>query len=381
MRRPTSSFAGSGNLPSVPAGRGMSLEALARAEKWVASWAHRPSSGSRATGRRLAIVLSGGATRGAYQVGVIDVLARQGVVPDLLVGTSVGAINAAYWAFHPGDDVGLRLLDVWRDAGRARVVPDRPLRIVGNLIGSRFHERSSLARFLERELPSPASTIESARLPLHIVACNLRTCAATDFDHGPALPALLASAAIPGVFPPVIVEGEPYVDGGVVANCPIGVARKAGASDVLVIDLVGESVWVPGGGFNILERVVNASLADQTKRELESLRGSLQIALLRPRYDLVPAFGDFSQTLMLYRQGQLEAERFLAEHWLGAQQVRPGVMEFEAPEAVATVVRRGQRPRRLHSVFENVRHRTGQAQGGKAAPGAGRPLLAHPTDG
>lgn len=109
------------------------------------------------------------------------------------------------------------------------------------------------------------------------------------------------------------------------------------------------------------------SLAHQTQRELDSLRGTLPIALLRPGCDVTPGFGDFSQTLVLYRQGQLEAERFLLEHWLGAQHVRPGVMEFEAPEAVATVVPRGRPPRRPLSVFERVRRRTAGPQRAKPA--------------
>lgn len=309
------------------------IRRLPEVSRWLGPWSPRHSAdGHGRPRRRLAVVLSGGATRGAFQVGVIDVLARHGIVPDLLVGTSVGAVNAAYWAFHPREDVGSRLLDVWRDAGRARVLPARPLRIVGNLIGSRLHERSGLARILERELPSPTSTIESATLQLHIVACNLRTGAAVDFDRGPALPALLASAAVPGIFAPVVIEGDSYVDGGVVANCAIDVARRAGATDVIAVDLVGESGWVLGGGLGALQQAVNVSLANQTERELAAMQTTLRIALLRPRYDFALGFGDFSQTLVLYRQGQLTAELFLAEHWLGARRVRPGVVEFGAAE-------------------------------------------------
>ncbi len=353
----TSRIGRSRERPAPVAERSASPPALARAQAWLGS-----RTGWRSTimhprsGRRLAVVLSGGATRGAFQVGVIDVLARHGVVPDLVVGTSVGAINAAYWAFHPDQDVGLRLLEVWREAARARVLPDRPLRIVGNLIGSRLHERGSLARILERGLPSPGSMIESARLPLHIVACNLRTGAATDLDRGPALSALLASAAVPGVFPPVMVEGEPLVDGGLVANCPIDIATQAGATDVLAVDLVGESPWVPGGGFGALERAVSVSLADQTRREVERLRSTVRIAVLRPRYDLAPGLGDFSQTLALYGYGRLAAERFLVEHCPAAGRVRPGIMEFETAGTVVALAPPGQR--RLRAVWESVHHRS-----------------------
>lgn len=347
------------------------LRAIQEAGSRPASWSlWRRTGGARRPRRKLAVVLSGGATRGAFQIGVIDVLARNGIVPDLLVGTSVGAINAAHWAFHPGQDVGARLLEVWREAARARILPDRPLRILGNLIGSRLHERSGLVRILERELPNVAATIESAHLPLHIVACDLRTGAAVDFDRGPALPALLASAAVPGVFPPVVIEGEPYVDGGVVANCPIEVAWHAGATDVIAVDLVGESVRVPAlGGFGALERALNVSLANQTRRELEALQPELRVALLRPRYDLAPGFGDFSQTLALYLHGRFAGERFLAEHWLGAGKVRPGVMdvEVEGSGRAAPVPSSGLRARWLRTAFDRVRRQEGEVPPGEAA--------------
>lgn len=347
------------------------LGASREAVSWPASWSpwHR-TSGNRRPRRRLAVVLSGGATRGAFQIGVIDVLTRRGIVPDILVGTSVGAINAAYWAFHPGEDVGPRLLEVWREAARARILPDRPLRILGNLIGSRLHERSGLGRILERELPNVAATIESAQVPLHIVACDLRTGAAVDFDRGPALPALLASAAVPGVFPPVFIEGEPYVDGGVVANCPIEVAWQAGATDVIAVDLAGESVRVPAlGGFRALERALNVSIANQTRRELEALQPELRVALLRPRYDLAPGFGDFSQTAALYLHGRFAGERFLAEHWLGAGKVRPGVMDVEVEGAgpAAPVASSGLRAPRLRSAFDRMHHRRREVPPGEAA--------------
>jgi predicted acylesterase/phospholipase RssA len=72
---------------------------------------------------RLAVVLGGGASLGAFEVGVIDVLARRGIVPDLLVGTSIGAVNAAFWALHPSPDVGARLLEFWLDCDRSTMIP------------------------------------------------------------------------------------------------------------------------------------------------------------------------------------------------------------------------------------------------------------------
>lgn len=295
-----------------------------------------PSGEAEAPGK-LALVLSGGATRGAFQVGVIDVLNRQGIQPDLLIGTSVGAINAAYWAFHPGEDLGVRLLGVWHEAAEGRILPDQALRIVGSVIASRLHERNSLARILRRELPHPEASIEEATLPLQVVACNLGTGRVHVFSRGPALPALLASAAVPGVFPPVMIEGEPYADGGLVANCPLQVAHASGATDVIAVDLIGGiAPWTHAGVLDTVERAVNVSLAKQTDAELASLPSGLRVAVLRPRLDPAPGFGDFSQTLSLYRSGRDAAELFLAEHWSRDGRVLGGEMEFRAAAGATT---------------------------------------------
>src|SRR5262245_63668687 len=83
---------------------------------------------------RLAVVLSGGANLGAFQVGVIDVLARAGLVPDLLVGTSVGAFNAAFWGFHPGPDVGAKLEVIWHGISRSVLIGRHPIFVLPRLL-------------------------------------------------------------------------------------------------------------------------------------------------------------------------------------------------------------------------------------------------------
>src|SRR5919201_5167213 len=95
-----------------------------------------PAPLDRAAERRplLAVVLGGGGTRGAYEVGVIDALASAGIIPDMLVGTSVGAINAAFWALNPTRDAGRRLLDVWLETDRSLLAPEGWLQILPRLI-------------------------------------------------------------------------------------------------------------------------------------------------------------------------------------------------------------------------------------------------------
>src|SRR5579884_2102390 len=125
--------------------------------------------------RRLAAVLSGGGMMGAFQAGVVDSLAARAVRPDLVVGTSIGALNGAFWAFHPGPEVGESLDGIWRKWPR-EVMPSRRLALLrqviawpGYLLGTH-----GLVRMIDHEFGIDAR-IEDARVPLAIVAADAGT--------------------------------------------------------------------------------------------------------------------------------------------------------------------------------------------------------------
>src|SRR5262245_61586759 len=178
--------------------------------------------------RGLAVVFSGGANLGAFQVGVIDVLARAGLVPDLLVGTSVGAFNAAFWAFHPGPDVGTKLEEIWLGIGRSVLLGGHPLLLLPRLLrGHPLFADSGLVRLVRRALP-PEARIEDATHPLEVVVTRALDGTREVLRRGPLESALLASSAIPGLFAPVSIDGTPYVDGGLVANCDLQAVVEAG---------------------------------------------------------------------------------------------------------------------------------------------------------
>jgi patatin-like phospholipase len=221
---------------------------------------------------RLAVVLGGGATLGAFQAGVIDVLARQGVVPDLLVGTSVGAINAAFWAFDPSPDVGDGLLRTWMAANRWTMVPDGPVPIVGRFVQGKHHLTTQ--RGME--------------------------------------------AAIRGAFP----AGADIEDSLIALAV---VAAEAGS---------GEKIVLRTRLSDIAPRALTISLRRQTDLAVRAVAGQARVALLRPRLAARPSFGDFDLTLPLFRWGQRAANAFSAQRMRG-HQVRPGLFEHDTADGPA----------------------------------------------
>ena len=182
-----------------------------------------------------AFVLTGGASLGAVQVGMLRALAEAGVAPDVLTGASVGALNAAWVATH-GWPNGVDGLDrLWRSLRRTDVFPLGPASAVAGLLGRRNHliDGSNLARVIGGNLP--VATFADARLPLHVVTTEVTTGLEVTISEGDLLPALLASAAIPGVFEPVTVRGHELMDGGVADNAPLSVAAALGVTEAWVV--------------------------------------------------------------------------------------------------------------------------------------------------
>ncbi len=146
-----------------------------------------------------AFVLSGGASLGAIHVGMVDALYAEGIRPDMVIGTSVGAVNGAWLA-------------------------------------------GGLAHLLEQHMTF--TRLEDSTIPFSVIVTDVSTGEEVRLDRGPAIEAILASAAIPGVFPPVEINGRTFIDGGIVDNTPISQAIAAGATDVWVLS-TGYSCALP----------------------------------------------------------------------------------------------------------------------------------------
>ena len=182
-----------------------------------------------------AFVLSGGGSLGALQVGMLQALLTAGVQPDLVVGTSVGSINGAWIAVEPDRTRAEQLADMWRRTTRDDVFHFSPLDAIRGLAGKANHLLSNerLRRLLDMHWP--AARLEEAKVPLYVVATDLSTGREVVLSKGPVVDALLASSAIPGVFPPVTIQGRQLVDGGVANHTPLSVAVGLGATTVYVL--------------------------------------------------------------------------------------------------------------------------------------------------
>src|SRR5215831_8202252 len=168
----------------------------------------------------VAFVLSGGASLGAVEVGMLCALEERGIRPDVIVGTSVGAVNGAWLAGHPDAPV-TELAEVWKGLHRGDVFPADPRRGLLAFAGRRrsFFDEGPLRSLIERHLTF--TTLETAPLPLHVVAIEVLTGREVLLSSGPAAEAVLASAALPALFDPVNLDGVAYMDGGVGNNTPV----------------------------------------------------------------------------------------------------------------------------------------------------------------
>lgn len=191
-----------------------------------------------------AFVLSGGAALGSVQVGMLHALWERGVEPDIIIGASAGAINATYLAGSPSL-AGIEALDkVWCDIRRNHVFPTRPLLGLTGFLGRSSHlvPNHGLRKILAARLA--INNLEDAAIPVHVVVTDLLTGNDHTLTTGDAVTAVTASAAIPGVFPPVTIDGATYVDGGVANNTPISHAVDAGADEIWVLP-VGYACALP----------------------------------------------------------------------------------------------------------------------------------------
>jgi NTE family protein len=185
---------------------------------------------------RTAFVLSGGASLGALQVGMLEALYERGITPDFLVGTSVGALNAAFVASRPqSPQTAKELGRVWRELQREDVFPVSMSALVGGVCGRRDHlvPDRELRRLIRRYIQF--GDLADAAIPLHRVAFDLIGGCELPLSEGPAVEAIAASASIPGIFPPVSIGEHRLIDGGVVNNTPISHAVELGAERIYVL--------------------------------------------------------------------------------------------------------------------------------------------------
>jgi NTE family protein len=182
-----------------------------------------------------AFVLGGGGILGAAEAGMLQALAEHGVTPDLVIGSSVGAINGAAYAYEPGMAGARRLTAMWTELGSSDVFGAGVVSQIGTLArsGTHLYDNDGLRTLLGTHLR--ATRIEDLAVPFQCVAASIERAAERWFSRGPVVDAVLASSAVPGLLPPVVMDGEHYLDGGLVDSVPVGRALALGARTVYVL--------------------------------------------------------------------------------------------------------------------------------------------------
>lgn len=257
-----------------------------------------------------ALVLCGGGGHGALEVGFAQALEDRGMTYDRILGTSIGALNGAHLAggMSPAD-----LAKLWKKA--------RLWRLIRPNLGWILHPRalpgllslSGLARLLRCSLP--ACRFEGLKTPLTIVTTDLVSAKACYWeDEGDIIPPLLASMSVPGIFPPIMLNGHPHMDGGIADNAPLGRAEQLGCWRALMIECACAAPCrrPPRGLIGILGRSFEIALARKHRTELTLRSGQIDILRVVPRLENEPGFFDLSASPALIEAGRVQSLAQLA---------------------------------------------------------------------
>jgi NTE family protein len=277
----------------------------------------RMRRGSKTT----AFVLAGGGSLGAVQVGMLMALSDAGVRPDLVVGSSVGALNAAFFAGEPTAAGAAKLATIWRGLRRRDVFPFT-LRTLANWFGptGALFESVRLRRLIEENLGY--ENLQEAGVPLHVVATSLAG-ESVCLSSGRAADAVMASAAIPAVFPAVEIGGRYLMDGAVSGNTPILTAAEIGATRIIVLptgfacNLHEPPRGAVARGFHALTLLI----AHQLVRDLARLAGTVEIFTVPPLCPLSISPFDFGQSAVMIARAADDTRSWLASGGLERQEI------------------------------------------------------------
>ena len=266
-----------------------------------------------------ALVLGGGGPRGAVQIGMLQVLAEHGFVPDRIYGCSVGAVNGVGFACDPTVEGIERMTRIWTGINREHVFPQGRLHGPWLYFQQRdaVYSNSGLRKIVEDGIT--VERLEDTPVPVEVVATSLADGRERWFTYGPAAEAVLASAAMPAIFPPIDIEGDRYIDGGVVNNVPIRRAIDAGATRIVVL-LCNSPVYTPAPSRRPIEAVINAlfvSIHARFPRDMAQLPEGVEVILCVGSEEATRDFDDFSTTEALIAHGREEASEVVRRYGLG----------------------------------------------------------------
>jgi len=261
-----------------------------------------------------AFVLAGGGSLGAVQVGMLHSLAAHGITADLVVGSSVGALNGAYYCGNPSLEGVRQLEEIWRGLRRSDVFPMTWRTLFGFLRRRDFLIASdALCELVEKHLPY--RNLEEAKIPIHIVATDILTGKTAVLSHGRASQAILASSAIPAAFAPVQFEAKYLADGALSSNTPARVAVNMGAIHVIILPTgyACAREKPPAGAIANALHALTLLIATQLLSELGGLDPAVDYFVLPPLCPLDVSPYDFTRTGELIERAIESTDAWIAE--------------------------------------------------------------------
>lgn len=261
-----------------------------------------------------AFVLGGGGVLGAVQVGMLRALLDSGVRPDLVVGTSVGAINGAVVAASPADEVADRLEALWTAPAAGALFTGGTVRRLRELTrtGVAAHSPEPLRRALTELLDG--QRIEDLPVRFSCCAASIEDAAEHWFDRGPVVDAVLASAAVPGLLPPVEIAGRHYLDGGLVNSIPLSRAIELGADRVFVLHVgrVDQPLRPPRRPWEVATVAFEIARRHRYARDLAAVPEGVEVHVLPAGDGSAPPWD--SRAALRYRDMAAARRRIAAAH-------------------------------------------------------------------
>ncbi|BCL13728.1 MULTISPECIES: patatin-like phospholipase family protein [Micromonospora] len=270
-------------------------------------------------GGPVAFVLGGGGVLGAVEVGMLRALFRAGIRPDLVLGTSIGAVNGALVAADPTEAVTDRLVRLWASPEASEVYGDSVARQLRRFAArTHLHSPRPLRRLLEVELGAE-TTFADLRIPFRCCAASIERAAEHWFSTGPVVPAVVASASVPGLLPPAEIDGEHYVDGGIVNSIPIGEAVTLGARRVFVLQVgrIERVLTPPRRPWEVAQVAFEIARRHRFARELAALPDGVEVHVLptgglEPRDDSPWAYRDMAAVGRRISRAYIASRDYLA---------------------------------------------------------------------
>ncbi len=246
---------------------------------------------------KVAFVLGGGGLRGSAEVGMVKALAEAGIEPDLVVGTSIGSINGAIIAAGPLNEMTARLESMWSELTASGVLHEGLLSRAANFVRHRthMHSNASMRKLVLDWLP--VQRFDELAVPFQCSAACVETSSEWWFDSGVLIDAILSSCAVPGLLPPVEVDGRHYIDGGVVNSIPISRALELGATTIYVLHVgnIDAPLRVPKNAWDVAFVAFEISRRHRFHRDMETLPDGVTIHVMPTGLDPHAKFNDASK--------------------------------------------------------------------------------------